>query len=267
MPFLSSDPAPSEPRYSLSAIPPAPRQPSPAARRLVFSFQSAQFVLLLVGLIFLGVGLILSTVFCWSLPVDLTLAFTGKPHTGVVLSARTDFNASINGVHPLLVRYSYSTPEGTFEDEADVMGADYPELPPGEPIPLEVSSVRPQWSRVAGSTHGFFGYFGAFTLFFPLLGAALLLVALRLNLRARRAYREGRPVLAKVVGSGPDRSVRINRQHPYRIQWEFKLPDGSVHSGSISSMRWLELEPWAKASEVPVLYDPDHPDANTLYVP
>lgn len=260
----SAEPAP---RYSLSAVPPAPRAMSPAARRIVGSWQGGSLVLILVGTIFLGTGLILSTVFCWSLPVDLTLALSGVPLQGVVVSAEADLHAKVNGVHPTLVRYRYRTPAGTFEDDCDVMGEEYRELAPGAPIALEVSSLRPQWSRVAGSTYGFFGYFGSFTLLFPTLGAVLTAFAIRQRRRALRAYRDGRPVMATVVGSGPNTMVRVNGRNPYRVSWEFRLPDGSVHHGSAQSMRTLELEPYGKAGTVPVLYDPEDPSNNTLFVP
>src|SRR5262245_22492439 len=59
------------PRVSLDAIPPAPREPSPRARKLVFGYQGAQGARLLIGLIFTGIGLLITTVFGWGMPTDL----------------------------------------------------------------------------------------------------------------------------------------------------------------------------------------------------
>lgn len=249
----------------LSTIPSPPREPSERARRLIFAYQGGQFVLLLVGGIFLAIGLLLSTIFCWGIPVDLTIALDGQKLQGEVVSAEPDLSTTINGVHPTLVRFTYRAGGERMAGSTSLMGEEVRQLVAGAPIALEVARGRPAWSRVAGGTWGFFGYWGAFTLFFPLLGGLLVGFAVRSNRREIRAFRFGSPTMARVVFAGPDRSTTVNGRHPFKLDWEFKL-DEQVYGGSISSMKVLELEEFAERKELPVLFDPANPEINTLYV-
>ena len=70
------------PGLSLDAVPPAPREPSPRARELIFRYQGSQKVLLLVGAIFLAIGVLLSVPMNWGLPSDLALSVGGRPSRG-----------------------------------------------------------------------------------------------------------------------------------------------------------------------------------------
>ncbi len=45
-----------------------------------------------------------------------------------------------------------------------------------------------------------------------------------------------------------------------------RTSDGEVFEGSLTSMKLLELEPFERAEQVVVLYDPADPRCNTLYV-
>ena len=252
---------------TLSTVPPAPREPSPVARRLVFGYQGSQFVMLLIGVIFLVIGLILSGVFCWSLPIDLTIAATGKPHPGLVTKAETNYHAEVNGEHPIEVSYTYSFDGAEFSGSSSMLGQQYLELQPGSTIDLEVAGAKPQWSRVKGGTYGFFGYFGAFVLLFPILGGVFTFLSIRSNRREIRAFREGRPVVARVTYAGLDHSTTMNNKHPFKISWEFQADGSRSFTGSISSMREEDLAAFASAGEIVVLYDPEDPGINTLYVP
>lgn len=250
-----------------SSVPPAPREPSALARRLVFRYQGSQFVLLLIGVIFLAMGVPMGAAFCWSLPVDLTIAATAKQHTGTVVSAKTNYNARVNGRHPVDVRYTYAFDGAQFEGSSDMLGDEYAALQPGSTIDLEVAASHPSWSRVAGGTYGFFGYFGAFTLIFPVVGGVLAFFAVRSNRREIRAFREGRPVTAKVTYAGLDYTTKLNGRHPFKLAWEFRADGSTLYTGSISSMREEDLRPLVGEGEVVVLFDPEDPSVNTLYVP
>ncbi|HEY3448710.1 MAG TPA: DUF3592 domain-containing protein [Myxococcales bacterium] len=252
---------------TLTTVPPAPREPSPVARRLVYGYQGSQFVMLLVGVIFLVIGLAFTGVFCWSLPIDLAIEATGKAYSGVVTKAEPNYHAEVNGEHPIEVSYTYSFDGAQFEGSSSMLGQEYLQLQPGSTIDLEVADARPQWSRVKGGTYGFFGYFGAFTLLFPIIGGLFAFLAVRSNRREIRAYREGRPVMARVTYAGLDHSTRLNNRHPFKISWEFKVNGSASYTGSISSMREEDLHAFATAGEIVVLYDPEDPGINTLYVP
>ncbi|MGC4120113.1 MAG: DUF3592 domain-containing protein [Myxococcales bacterium] len=138
---------------SLASVPPAPREPSATARRLVFGYQGSQLVMAIVGGVFLFVGVLFVGIFAWSVPVDLTLLATGKPYSATVASAEVNTHAEINDEHPVDVRYTYSFDGAQFEGSTSMVGDAYRELQPGSTIEIEVAGARPQWSRGDGHRH------------------------------------------------------------------------------------------------------------------
>lgn len=254
-------------RRLLASVPPAPREPSPRARDLIYAYTGKQRALLIVGLAMLPLGLLLGVLFNWGLPSDLILAFRGEPATGQVVSAKLDRSTRINGVHPTDLRFSYRVEGVPYEAGSSTTDRDLARgLVEGASVPIEVARGAPSVARVRGTTVSTFGYGGAFTLALPFIGAFLLLAAVRSNRREIRAFTYGQPILARVVFAGPDTSIRVNGRNPFRVDWEFSV-DGRVFTGSISSMRLLQLEDLMKAKELVVVYLPDDPRVNTVYLP
>jgi hypothetical protein len=247
-------------------IPPAPREPSRRARKLIFAYQGVQKVSLLVGAIFLGVGLLLSIPFCWGVPVDVAIALAHREQPGTILSARLDTSTRINGEHPTVVAYSYRTEAGELRGDCSTRDAAILEAAqPGASYPVQVARLNAGWSRLSGTTYSWTGYWGLFTLLFPIVGATTVGFAIRSNRREIRAFRHGHPILAKVVARGENPSVSVNGRHPFMVAWEFKVND-EVYSGSLSSMSLLALEELMNRDEIPVLYDPSNPAINTVFV-
>jgi hypothetical protein len=249
---------------SLDEVPPVPRRPSRAARRLVFAYTGAQSVMRGAGIVFLLVGGLFSVLMGWGLPVDAALALTGARATGTVLAADVDSRTTFRGRPVVNLRYEYEVGGTTFTGEHDA----YIEPPePGGPIEVVYAPAKPEWSRRAGSLRAPLGWFGLIPLFFPIMGATFLVRAVRSNRREVRAFVHGRPALARVTYHGQDHSTSVNRQHPTMIRWEFRGPTGELVQGSLSTMRFQDLEAFGKAEQVVVLYDPAEPACNTLYVP
>ena len=172
----------------------------------------------------------------------------------------------INGRNPTLIRFAYTVDGRRYEGESSTLdGTLIGEARPEASIPIQISSVNPQWARVAGSTRSMFGYGGLFVLLFPILGLVLAFFAVRSNRREIRAFVHGEAARAKVVFFGADRSVQINGRNPIRLNWEFRVAE-SIYSGSLSSMSMLALEDLGKAEEIVVLYDPADPAVNTVWV-
>lgn len=248
----------------LDEVPPAPRKPSRPARRLVFAYTGAQAVTRAVGVVFLLLGGGFSALLGWGLPVDAAIAVTGARTTGTVLAADVDSSTTFRGRHPANLRYEYEARGATYTGEHQA----YVEPPePGSPIEIQYASAKPEWSRRAGSLYAPLGWLGLVPLVFPILGATLVFRAVRANRREIRAFVHGRPVLARVTYHGEDHSTAVNRQHPTMIRWEFRGPGGETVRGSLSTMRFQDLEAFGKAVQVVVLYDPAEPGCNTLYVP
>jgi hypothetical protein len=256
--------SPLQPEVPLDA-PLAPRTPSERARRLVFRYAGMQAALLWIGLAFAGFGAIFPVVFCWGLPVDVLLELEGREALGTVVDTRLNRSVTINDEHPTSIRFTYEIDRVVHEGVSSVLEPDLAELPPGAEVALEVSPRNPRWARIAGTTYSTFGWFASFSLLFPLIGVGLLFFAVRSNRREIRAFTWGTPTRGEISSAGLDHSTRINNRHPYKIEWKFRA-DGRTFSGSISSMEPSDLEPFASSGRICVLYDPDNPKVNTLYV-
>jgi hypothetical protein len=251
---------------SLISIPPVPREPSPRARRLIFAYAGAQKVLRLVGGIFFVVGVALTIPFGWGIPVDFAIALGHHEVMGTVQEADLNLNITINGRHPTEITFTYQIDDQTFTGQGNTRDRRLIEAAqPGATVPLEVARMNPAWARLRGETYSWTGYFGLFILLFPCIGGTILFFVIRSNRREIRAFRFGVPILARVVFKGRDHSVKINGQSPFEIRWEFRV-DGEVYSGSLSSMSLLEMEDLMAQDELPVLYDPDKPQVNTVYI-
>lgn len=222
--------------------------------------------MLIFGLAFLLFGSIFPVVFGWGLPVDLAIAVSGTTVQGKGLDARVNRSVRINRAHPTIVRFSYEM-EGqrytgevsTFDDAAIAAGNS------GGSLSVEVARLNPSWARVEGTTNAAFGYIGLFTLIFPLVGLAMFAGAVRSNRREVAAFTHGVPTRATVVYSGPDTTTKINGRHPRIVRWRFEL-DGREYTGSLSGFELGSLEALVEGEEVPVLYLPENPSINTLYV-
>ena len=250
----------------LESIPPAPREPSPRARELIFRYQGAQKGMLLGGVLFAILGSGFATVFAWGVPADVAIVATGRRLHGRVLSAEVDRSVSSGNRHPTLIRFAYSIDGRRYQSQSSTWsGAVAARARPDASIPIEVSSLKPEWSRVEGSSRASFGYAGLFTLVFPLVGLLLAGLAIRSNRREIRAFVHGEAAKGKVVYFGPDTSVRVNGRNPWKVAWEFRVEE-QVYTGSLGSMSMLALEELGKQQELVVLYDPVDPRVNTAWV-
>lgn len=262
---MSQEPAKA---IDLADVPRSPRTPSKRARRIIHAYRGSQKALLIIGIAFLAMGSIFTTIFCWGLPVDVLLVFTAQKTTGYALSSEIQRNVEINGRHPTKIRFAYDVAGQRYEGSSSTLdGGLIRSAQMKEPLAVEYAASRPEWARIDGETYSTFGYWPTFVLIFPVLGFGMTTFAVRSNRREIRAYRDGRATIAKVTYSGPDRSVQVNGRHPFQVRWEFQTGDGQVFEGSLSSMLQTELEELASKMEIVVLYDPEEPACNTAWIP
>lgn len=252
----------------LAEVKPAPREPSAKARELIFKYRGSQKIILLIGVVFILVGLPFLIIFAGGLPVDILLdANLGKTHApGRVTSKTLLSNTYINGVNPWRIEYRYQFDGSSYHGESSTTNYQLVRhLEKGAEIDLEVFGPLPAWSRYRGTSQSTFGYLGAFSILFPLVGLLLTFFAVRSNRREIKAYRLGTPVIAEKTFAGQDHSTSSNGRHPWKIEWSFTA-ERQTFTGSLSSMEYEDLAPWLGAEKLIVLYYPPKPRLNTLFI-
>ena len=244
-------------------VPPAPRTPSARAKKLIYAYAGKQLALLLVGGIFLLVGVPLTAVFCRDLPGELMLTLGHEMGIGRVTRTELQQHVKINNRHPTLIAYDYEVGGKTYHSDSSIL--DPGELAAGDTVNVEYRPSAPEISRLEGGTYGSFPLFVGFVGLFPLIGLMLFGGAVRSNRREIRAFRDGTETQGQVTFVGEDTSVRINHRHPLKVAWSFEV-QGAAYTGELSSLDHSKLHGFKQGDAVTVLYLPDDPKANTVWV-
>ncbi len=145
-------------------------------------------IVALVGAVFLAVGGILATVFCWGLPTDLGIERRPLELVGEVAEAELMSTRRINRKPATRIAYRYVVDGVTYADEQLSIdpGLVLAVQQPGARVALQVDRLQPARVRIAGTTRSTFGWGGALTLVFPALGLGLIAGAGVMAWRARR---------------------------------------------------------------------------------
>ncbi|OIP30663.1 MAG: hypothetical protein AUK47_24560 [Deltaproteobacteria bacterium CG2_30_63_29] len=255
--------------FETSRIPTPPRKPSARARELIFRYQGKQKITLIIGVAFFGMGLLFSFIFLWELPVDivLDLGIGTTDARGRVVSNQVRENIEINGQNPYEIACEYQFAGKTFHVSSYVMDPVRAQaLQTDTEVELEVVASHPAWARISGTQRSAFGYWVAVFLLFPVAGVVCLFLSIRSNRREIRAYREGQPIMARVTFRGEDLTASSNGRHPFLVKWTFTVSQ-QRYEGSLSHMDRAMLGELLDANQVPVLYLPENPLVNTVYVP
>lgn len=247
----------------LSQVPAAPRTPSVRAKRLVFGYTGKQSALLIIGLVFTVISVPGIVLLGRAIVGDMYLSVAGEAAEGTITSVREDMSTKINGRHPTEATFSYQVDgaprvETSSTTDDEVIAA----LRVGERVPIEVAG---SFARVKQMTFSSVGAFGLFGLIFPIVGGLMTFFAVRGNRREIAAFTHGTAVAARVTSAGYDKSTKINGRNPFQIAWEFTVETDVFH-GSISSMEASDLQDFVTHPELIVLYLPENPRINTIYV-
>ncbi len=130
----------------------------------------------------------------------------------------------------------------------------------GEKVPVLYDPEDPSKAKIDGFWDLYFLPF-----VFALLGGLDLaavgiwvMVDRRRMRRIERAFSEGRRVMARVEALDLNRSVTVNRSHPWRITATFASPSGPLRF--VSDNLWADPSgSYPVGSEVPVFYVPAEP--------
>lgn len=144
-------------------------------------------IVALVGLMFLVIGGILATVFCWGLPTDIGIERRPLALVGEVTQVELLPTRRINRKPATRIHYRYVVDGVAYADELLTIDAGLIDgvKRPAATVALQVDRQHPERSRIEGTMRAIFGWGGALTLAVPGLGLGLLLTAAVLALRAR----------------------------------------------------------------------------------
>lgn len=81
-----------------------------------------------------------------------------------------------------------------------------------------------------------------------------------------RAFARGRAAIGKVTFAGYARNYRLNGRNPFEVAWQFQADDGKRYDGMLSAMDPKELAGLVETDALVVLYDPNDPRANTVWI-
>jgi hypothetical protein len=125
---------------------------------------------------FLAVGGILATVFCWGLPTDLGIDRHRLELVGEVTAAEQMPTRRIHRQPATRIAYRYVVAGRAYADEQLSIDAGLVAAvqQPGARVALEVDRRRPERMRIAGTERSVFGRGGALVLVVPLPGLVLL---------------------------------------------------------------------------------------------
>jgi hypothetical protein len=106
-------------------------------------------------------------------------------------------------------------------------------------------------------------FFTLFNLGFVVFGAIFFLRGLQKSLQTVKILRDGQATLGEISDVSLNYRVRINKRHPWVIQYSFKV-FGSEYQGKLSTLSQPDADQ-ETGNAVYVLYHPDDPKKNTLY--
>jgi len=201
-------------------------------------------------------------IFGWDLWRNFAIDRNGKTVQGKVLEAHLNPPRK-NRTRSTKVRFQYQVDGKAYEIETDVDHPDFGEV--GAELSVEYAGNTPAFARIAGHTVGDTPYAVLlFALLFASVGTPIVFFQVRAKRRERKSFIYGTPVLAEVTFAGVDLSVKINGVYPSVIRWSFQV-EGQGYTGSLSA-RDLRSERLASSGKVVVLYLPENPKVNTLWI-
>ena len=210
-------------------------------------------------------------IFFWVFAVDseavTMIEFRGAKErvSGTVVNV-TETNSSENESPVMKVTFEYQVAGEKFKQVSYSLNAP---LDPGDSVPVEHLSNRPDRARIVGMRVRTFGVFAGLVGLLPVAIALALLYGLYLGLRRRRLMVTGKLGYGRLVGKEETNTV-VNGEELYKYIFEFMVPKddsfgayrkqwaqwADTHRIDFKSVHRPELEDEAQE---PLLYDPEQP--------
>ena len=204
--------------------------------------------------------------------VDLSLDRHHSLATAVITARQLLTHANLNGRHPWKISFAFSTPSGEGVDGVGYtleQAAGIKEI--GEALAVEYNPGIPSQARPVGGSASplplwVYGLIvGIFGLEF-VIGAILLLVAWSRARGERILLTYGPGTDAEVVHVRRVRCVGFGKKNPYDVYYRFYDHRGLEVFGKDRTYHYGWAESLGPGDKVGVVYHPDVPEANVLYL-
>jgi hypothetical protein len=200
-----------------------------------------------------------STPFFWLFVANADLpwlTFRGEvTRTNGAVTSVVSTHASENKRHIWALSYRYSVDARQYEAVSYVTGGT--DLEPGSLVIVEYLKGNPAKSRIEGLRRGMFGPAVLFVLIFPLIGLAIVLVALRYGVRKSAILSRGVTVFAKYKETRAT-NMTVNKRPVFEVIHEYRTLEGELREASTST---TDVDSITDDAEEMLLYDPARRDS------
>lgn len=216
--------------------------------------------MMLFGLMFTLIGSMgVFAFFPFKLFDELALDLGKTVETTGVVQWISETNTSINDSRVWKYQFRFEDlMEKTYLGTSYKTGKSWDE---GSKVTVQYVKSDPFIARIKGTKINTGGYFGSFTLLFPVVGIGLLLGSVYTVRQRRWLLRHGEAVLAKVVDV-KDTKTQVNYQNLFKLIFAFEVL-GRPHEATIRTTEddliSLATERHRNDESVVLLYDPRKP--------
>ena len=192
--------------------------------------------------------------------------------TAVVTNRQMVTHSRVNGRHPWRVRFQFTTPAGkTVEAVGHTYAPAFDNTEVGQSIGVEYDPAEPTRARPAGGSAAtmplwFYGLMSVGFLPMPAIGIVLLATVWRKARRERYLLTYGVAAEAEIVGVELVRSVQFGRRHPFNVQYRFFDHRGVEVFGRDRTYHYAWAEALRPGDKVAVIYNPQWPAENVLWL-
>jgi len=209
-----------------------------------------------VGKIFIPIGIILLAVAIASYINTHSFLSSGGKAEGTVI--RLEKVGGRGGYRPVVV---FSTASGRRVEFASSVSTTPPSYTRGESVTVVYDPEDPATARI-GSFFQIWWLTGLFiflALDFLVMGSIFYYLAVRRSRHAVWLRQFGREVEARVDAARPNRSIRVNGRHPYRIYCHYRDPRTGEKTDYKSDNLWFDFDQVTIPERIRVLIDPRRP--------
>lgn len=216
-----------------------------------------------IGIVTMGVAIFLLSQIHMEISREIKFANYGRITSGTVEAKRVDTEV-VEGR-----TYSYTVVSYVFDPltslpqrgEGDVDEARFDTLKPGDKIEIQFVAGEAALNRIAGSSSvwAVFGFLGAFTGLFLIIGLSLCSLAVRRARRQSRLWTRGIAHKARIVKfSCLNPQAKVDQQH-HQVEYEYDIGNGETLTGKSLPHDRTWFGRIGEGEEIDIVVDPQNP--------